>query len=265
MNWINGVPQQHLPLTDRALQFGDGFFTTARLQDGEIRFLAWHLERLAITAKHLLFDDLNIISLRREMLAAAATGNNGVIKTIISRGSGERGYSFSTCGTPLRIVSLTTAPEHYPAWRRDGIRLGQSPVRLGRNPLLAGIKHLNRLEQVLIHAHLDHAGTDEMLVLDTDGYLVECCSANIFWRKGRQVFTPSLNHAGVAGVMRRRVLTLLPALGYPSQEVTTGPDVLKQADEIFITNALLPVVPVNIIGQYRYPDRTLFQLLAPHC
>lgn len=265
MHWINAIPQQQLPLTDRALQFGDAFFTTARLLDGTISLLEWHLERLNEAAQRLLFTAFNPDAVRQDMLTAAASGGDGVIKVLISRGSSGCGYSFSGCSTPMRIVSRFPIPRHYSRWRRDGIRLSLSPVRLARNPLLAGIKHTNRLEQVLIRAHLERDKADEALVLDTDGWLVECGNANLFWRQGQHVYTPVLNYAGVAGVMRRRVLSLLPTLGYMPVEVATGLDALSAAEEVFITNALLPVVPVKAIGRRRYYDRTLYMALCPYC
>ncbi|KYP97299.1 4-amino-4-deoxychorismate lyase [Sodalis-like endosymbiont of Proechinophthirus fluctus] len=265
MYWINSIPQAQLPLTDRAVHFGDGFFTTARLLDGDIPLLEWHLERLSMAGQRLLFAPFNADAMRREMLAAAHGSGDGVIKALISRGSGGNGYSFRGCETPQRIVSRTPAPAQYPRWRQDGVRLSQSPVRLARNPLLAGIKHNNRLEQVLVRAHLDRNGTDEALVLDTEGIVVECCSANLFWRCGREVFTPALRYAGVAGVMRRRVMSLLPELGYTLEEVSVGPNALTMADEVFITNALLPVVPVRAIDTRQYADRTLCLQLSPLC
>ncbi|MCJ7462618.1 MAG: aminodeoxychorismate lyase, partial [Candidatus Baumannia cicadellinicola] len=150
-------------------------------------------------------------------------------------------------------------------WHRNGLRLTINPVRLSRNPLLAGIKHLNRLEQVLIKAYLEREEGDEAIVLDTDENIVECCSANIFWRYGKKVFTPALNYAGVAGIMRQQILALLPQFGYSCEEVITGISTLEQADEIIITNALLPIAPVNSIGSYNYDNRTLFNFLCPYC
>lgn len=257
MYWINGIPKAQLPLTDRAIHFGDGFFTTALLLNGDVPLLAWHLERLTLAAERLLFASFDADALRLEMLKAADSVGAGVIKALISRGSGGRGYSFSGCNVPQRIVFCFPLPAHYRRWRHAGVCLSQSPVRLARNPLLAGIKHNNRLEQVLIRAHLDRDGADEALVLDTEGRLVECGSANLFWRQGRQVFTPSLCYAGVAGVMRRWVMSLLPALGYTVEEVIAGPEALITADEVFITNALLPVVPVREIGTRKYTDKSL--------
>ncbi|MGL9773872.1 MAG: aminodeoxychorismate lyase [Sodalis sp. (in: enterobacteria)] len=265
MYWINGIPQAQLPLADRTIHFGDGFFTTARVLDGDIPLLAWHLERLDLAAQRLLFAPFDAEALRREMLMAAGDGGDGVLKALISRGSGGRGYSFSGCGAPVRIVSRSPAPAHYPRWRQDGVRLHQSPVRLARNPLLAGIKHNNRLEQVLIRAHLERDDADEALVLDSEGVVVECAGANLFWRRGQDVFTPALHYAGVAGVVRRHVMSLLPALGYALTEVAVGPGALATADEVFITSALLPIVPVKAIDERHYGDRTLYLQLYPLC
>ncbi|MGP4123580.1 MAG: aminodeoxychorismate lyase [Sodalis sp. (in: enterobacteria)] len=265
MYWLNGIPQTQLPLTDRAIHFGDGFFTTARVLDGDIPLLAWHIERLVRAGQRLLFASFDSDVLRREMLAAAHGVREGIIKALISRGSGGRGYSFRGCDAPQRIVSLMPAPAQYPRWRQEGVRLSQSPVRLARNSLLAGIKHNNRLEQVLIRAHLDRDGSDEALVLDSEGVVVECCSANVFWRRGQEVFTPVLSHAGVAGVMRRRVILVLPTLGYSLEKVSVRPNALRTADEVFITNALLPVVSVHAIEARQYTDRKLYHQLSSLC
>ncbi|RLR17788.1 aminodeoxychorismate lyase [Sodalis-like symbiont of Bactericera trigonica] len=202
MYWINGIPQAQLPLADRTIHLGDGFFTTARLLDGDIPLLAWHLERLSLAVQRLLFAPLDADALRREMLTVAGDGGDGVLKALISRGSGGQGYSFSGCGAPV--------------------------------PVLAGIKHNNRLEQVLISAHLERDAAHETLVLDTKGG--ECASTNLFWRRG-----------------------------YALAEVAVGPEALATADKVFITNALLPIVPVKAIDERHYADRTLYLQLYPLC
>lgn len=125
---------------------------------------------------------------------------------------------------------------------RRGITLALSPIRLGRNPSLAGLKHLNRLEQVLIRSHLEQTDADEALVLDSDGWLTECCAANVFWRKGSQVFTPRLDQAGVNGIMRQHCMAMLARSSFDVVEVSMRPDVLRDADEVLICNALMPLV-----------------------
>jgi 4-amino-4-deoxychorismate lyase len=266
MYWINGEPRQQLPLTDRAIQFGDGFFTTARIRTGRIDLLSYHLERLAQSAARLLFDPLDLAVLEREMRQAAEQWRDGVLKVIISRGSGGRGYSAAGCGMPLRILSHGEAPPHYPSWRRQGVNLTLSPVALACNPLLAGIKHLNRLEQVLIRTRLEQtAGAQEAVVLDTRGYVTECCAANIFWRRGSEVYTPTLEQSGVAGVMRRHIIALSTGSPFTLHLVDALPAALLAADEVIICNALMPVLPVNRFDERIYQDRTLFEYLRPSC
>ena len=140
-----------------------------------------------------------------------------------------------------------------------------SPVRLGRNPMLAGLKHLNRLEQVLIRTHLEQTDADEALVLDSEGRITECCAANLFWRKGRDVFTPSLAQAGVNGIMRQFCLQQLAHAGFRVVEVNAKEEALLSADDVVICNALMPVIAVRAYDQQRWSSRELFQFLAPIC
>ncbi|WP_204264948.1 aminotransferase class IV, partial [Escherichia coli] len=89
---------------------------------------------------------------------------------------------------------------------------------------------------VLIRQEIDEAQVDEALVVDSDGILIECCSANIFWRKGDTVFTPNLAFSGVNGLMRQKIIALLAASQYHLREVERFPDVLGNCDEVFICN-----------------------------
>ena len=230
MYWINGHQHDALAPSDRGLQFGDGCFTTARVIEGKIDLLPWHIERLQLAAQRLMLPPCDWNALEAEMVRAAESIPLGVVKAILTRGSGGRGYSPQGCEAPTRIVSRSTYPMHYLPWREQGISLTLSPVALGRNPLLAGLKHLNRLEQVLIRTHLDQTTADEALVLDTAGLLVECCAANLFWRKGKAVFTPDLSQAGVAGLMRRRVIELLAGSKYSLHCVSKPLETLADAE-----------------------------------
>lgn len=268
MYWVNGIFNNKISLGSRALHFGDGFFTTAKLQCGKIQFLNQHMCRLRLSAQRLMFNNFDIRLISQEMQAAAIVGVNGFIKVIISR----ENVTESMCGYRFfdnkmsRIIYIGALPTYHLNWVQFGIKLKTSVIRLSRNFFLAGIKHLNRLEQVMIANWIchQHDSIDEALVLDTEGNVIECCSANIFWRKGHQVFTPAVCYAGVNGVIRQLVLKLLPILGYFIQEVIVGPEHLKDADEVFITNSLLPVVSVNIIDDVLYKDKTLFHLLSTH-
>lgn len=261
---INGTEQPWLAASDRAIQFGDGCFTTARVLKGQIQFIDAHLARLRLACTRLMipFNDWEL--LEHEMATLAAGKASGVVKVILSRGAGGRGYSAASCETPTRILSVSAIPAHYARWQAEGVTLALSPVRLGRNPLLAGIKHLNRLEQVLIRAHLEQTSADEALVLDSEGWVTECCAANIFWRRGQEVFTPRLDQAGVDGIMRQHCLSAL-ASRFKVAEVQARPDALAQAEEVIICNALMPVVPVRQWAECSWPARDLYHFLAPLC
>ncbi|ADO48945.1 aminodeoxychorismate lyase [[Enterobacter] lignolyticus] len=262
---INGVTQDVLPANDRAVQFGDGCFTTARIKNGRVEFLTAHIERLEHNCATLLIPFSEWAGLSQEMQTLARQQGDGVLKAIITRGSGGRGYSPSACQTPTRMLSVSPSPAHYPLWRKEGARLALSPVRLGRNPHLAGLKHLNRLEQVLIRAHLEQTDADEALVLDSDGWVTECCAANLFWRAGDVVFTPRLDQAGVDGIMRRHCISHLAQSRFRVVEVNARVESVRQADEVVICNALMPVIPVRTFAEVHYRSRELFDYLAPLC
>ena len=262
---INGCEQNMLLASDRATQFGDGCFTTACIIDGEIPLFAAHLERLQDACQKLLISFEDWSELQNEMKMLAKRHVRGVLKVIISRGTGGRGYSGKSCHSATRILSVSAWPVHYDRWRQDGIVLALSPVRLGRNPLLAGLKHLNRLEQVLIRSHLEQTDADEALVLDSDGWLTECCAANLFWRQGRDVFTPRLDYAGVNGIMRQRCIAQLAPSTFRVVEVTARPETLREADEVLICNALMPLVPVRRWEETTWSSRELYHFLAPLC
>ncbi|WP_330982032.1 MULTISPECIES: aminodeoxychorismate lyase [Enterobacterales] len=265
MLMINGINQDFLSAGDRGLQFGDGCFTTARIQRGEIAFFTQHLERLQKTCAALFIPFTDWATLAEEMQALAKTADEGVLKVVITRGSGGRGYSTNGCQSPTRILSVSPAPAHYPRWQSEGITLALSPVRLGRNAMLAGLKHLNRLEQVLIRSHLEQTPADEAVVLDSEGWVTECCAANLFWRAGDTVFTPRLDQAGVNGIMRQHCLSLLAQSRFRVVEVNAREEAVSQADEVIVCNALMPVVPVNQFADARYLSRELFEFLAPLC
>ncbi|EEQ11978.1 Aminodeoxychorismate lyase [Yersinia mollaretii ATCC 43969] len=265
MFWINGVEQNLISASDRSVQFGDGCFTTARVTLGRILWLDKHILRLQQATERLLMPTVNWNALTQEMVEAANHTEEGVLKVIISRGSGGRGYSGTTCQHPTRIISLSDYPAHYLSWRERGISLALSPIPLARSPLLAGVKHLNRLEQVLIRAHLEHTTADEALVLDTEGMLVECCAANLFWRKNEVIFTPDLSQSGVDGIMRQQIMACLAAHGRQVEIVAQPLSALADADEVIICNALMPLLPVNRADNWVYHSRQLFDFLSQHC
>ncbi|RJT38915.1 aminodeoxychorismate lyase [Rahnella woolbedingensis] len=264
--WINGVAATTLPAADRSVQFGDGCFTTARVLRGEIQFLSEHIARMQRAVSVLHIDGVDWAAFEREMVLAAGQQEEAVVKAVVTRGQGGRGYSSAGCSEPTRIVSVSAYPVHYHAWRQQGVKLALSPVTLSKNPLLAGIKHLNRLEQVMIRLHLDQTDAQEALVVDTSGCLVECCAANLFWRKGNQVFTPDLSQSGVDGVMRQHIIRLIENASPWTLHIVSQPaDALSDADEVLICNALMPVLPVAQVDDGHYSSRDLYDFLFQSC
>lgn len=270
--WINGSKTDTLSAGDRAVQFGDGCFTTLKVERQQIVMLEQHLTRLRTDTTRLRLPPPDWQQLRAHLVnIAEQQSETMVLKVIISRGQGGRGYSSANFTAPTVIVSVSPYPHHYPCWQQAGIELILSPIPLGKNPYLAGIKHLNRLEQVLIKQYIDDQQADEALVVDIEGLLVECCSANIFWRQGEQVYTPLLDNAGVNGLMRQRIIQLLADSPYTLQQVAESPQALALCDEVLVCNTLMPIIPVNAIRLpesstvWHYQSRHLFNYLLSSC
>ena len=264
--WINGAAATTLPAADRSVQFGDGCFTTARVLRGEILLLPEHIARMQRAVSVLHIDGVNWAALEREMIQAAGQQEEAVVKAVVTRGQGGRGYSSAGCSEPTRIVSVSAYPAHYHALRQPGVKLALSPVTLSKNPLLAGIKHLNRLEQVMIRLHLDQTDAHEALVVDTSGCLVECCAANLFWRKGNQVFTPDLSQSGVDGVTNQHLIGIKQYVGRFTDNVQRpGRRVFNEPDNVLICNALMPVLPVAQACGWHYSSRDLYNFLLQNC
>ena len=199
---VNGRAGGTVDPLDRGLHYGDGLFETIAIVGGRPRFIDWHFERLVGGARALGFPAPDLDALRAD-IAAVATEPRCVVKLVLTRGAGERGYRPPRDPQPTRIVAA--AP--WPAGPRDaasaGIRLGWCRTRLARNGALAGHKHLNRLEQVLARAEWDDGAMDEGLMQDDRGRVIAATQANLFARIDGAWCTPRLDECGVAGVMRR--------------------------------------------------------------
>jgi len=169
-----------------------------------------------------------------------------VLKLILTRGSAAgRGYAYPP-GQPARRLLLRyprSAPD--PAAAVAGVRVRLGRLRLGENPALAGIKHLNRLEQVLARREWSDAAIAESLLFSAGGALVSGTMSNVFLVRAGALATPRLERCGVEGVMRATVAQLAVAAGIDFREAQLGPDDLAQAEEIFLTNALIGIHPVR--------------------
>lgn len=271
--WVNGIESQYIDASDRAVQFGDGCFTTIHVFNHQPKMLDMHIARLMHDSARLKLPQPDWPELEKQISAICQqqSADEFVMKIILSRGVGGRGYSSVGFTCPTVVISIAPFPKHYQELQRTGTKLILSTIPTSKNAYLAGMKHLNRLEQVLIRQEIDEAQADEALVTDTDGLLVECCTANIFWRKGDCVFTPNLAHSGVNGLMRQRIIECLMASQYSLEVVERFPDVLSCSDEVIICNSLMPILPVVNIRvdenkpSWHYQSRELFEYLFLHC
>ncbi|MDN3610505.1 aminodeoxychorismate lyase [Vibrio ostreicida] len=256
MHWVNGQLTDSISLTDRSFQYGDGGFTTMRVESGVIQHWDKHRLRMesCLQALDIRLPDWQIIEtwLESAIIDAPVSG----LKLHVSRGVGGRGYSPTQVTLPNVTISAFQYPDHYAQWQKQGMVLGVCDKRLGINPMLAGHKHNNRLEQVLLKAEMDKAGFMDGLSLDVDGHVIETTMANVFWLKADQVYTPELKRSGVSGVMRRVVIDILSESGYDVASGNYTLDHVKRADEVFISNSILGVAPITRIGGRSFPIGT---------
>ncbi|SMY35816.1 Aminodeoxychorismate lyase [Photobacterium malacitanum] len=262
MALVNGYEQQALAITDRATQYGDGCFTTMLVEQQCVQLWSLHLARLALSLQRLAIAAPNWQQIHSQVAALALKyPDKGGIKILISRGSGGRGYNPFGCDDTQVVITDFEWPLHYQQWQQQGITLGVCQQRMGNSPMLAGMKHLNRLEQVLLKQEVETAGWVDAIALDGDDRVIETTVANLFWRHGNTVYTPALQRAGVAGVMRQQILNMLDELNYDYQVGDFGINAVLAADEVFITNSLMALVPVNQIQTTQYCQRTMFKTL----
>lgn len=263
--WVDGSPQQSLPLTDRTIHYGDGLFETIAVVAGQAQLLGPHLHRLERGCQQLAIPFLEWSQLQDELLSRSQLLVDGVLKVIISRGSGGRGYLAPHPSYPRRIVISSPYPPYPQDRLREGACLCLCQTRLACNPRLAGIKHLNRLEQVLARSEWTDAAIHEGVMLNLDGDVVEGTMSNLFWVRDGVLYTPKLDRCGVDGVMRSQVIDIAQQQGIEIVLCRSSLDACLQAQELFITNSLLGIWPVHRLSSSNYATgpytQQLYQLL----
>jgi len=232
---------------DRGLSYGDGIFTTGKVLNGEFELLTQHINRLKSACIALSIVSPNFVELNNNIKNVAKNYTLAVLKVIITAGIGGRGYSRLSIEQPTIIISVFDFPRHYFDWKKQGISLGECHLQLGVNPMLSGIKHLNRLEQVLIRRELDACAEDDLLVTDLNGVVVETSCANVFWLKDDLWQTPNISYSGIAGLMRAEILAQVDSIQIVDAKLTDLVDVKA----IFICNSVMGLVPVNEYNKKR--------------
>jgi 4-amino-4-deoxychorismate lyase len=245
--WINGRKSTSIDARDRGLQYGDGVFETMRVRRGRIRLLEYHLERLEAGCRRLEIAGPSLAALRRELARIAALRSEGVLKLIVTRGSGRRGYRPTGRERCTRIVTLHGLPKAAAHDAAAPARVRMCEMPLSSNRWLAGLKTLNRLDSVLARAEWSNERIWEGLMRDVDGNIVCGTMSNLFLRRGSTLVTPVLDRCGVAGVMRRWILEAAAELSLRSAQRHIRWADLSEADEVFMSNAVIGVKSVGAI------------------
>ncbi|MET0533604.1 MAG: aminodeoxychorismate lyase [Steroidobacter sp.] len=259
---VNGIApvsaSQAISVDDRGFHYGDGLFETALLIDGRVRFLDDHLERLFRGCERLGIPAPDRQTLIDEISKVSAASDRGVLKIIVSRGAAGRGYRPPASVTSTRIVALHALKESTPR----ALKLRWCEMRLGRNARLAGIKHLNRLEQVLAQSEWREGEFDEGLMMDTEGELVCATAGNVFAVRDGTLVTPDLRFCGVQGVMRARVIEAAATLDLMVSEEPLWPHDLEAASEVFITNAVRGIRSASSLDSLQWSEGAVATRLA---
>ncbi|MBL6987329.1 MAG: aminodeoxychorismate lyase [Methylobacter sp.] len=251
---INGESKEHIDITDRGFQYGDGLFETIEVSAGHAVFLQRHLDRLHLGCLrlHIPFPGAELISLEAEKLCCSMRSNRAVLKIIITRGSGGRGYRQPDVIRATRVLSLHPYPDYPQNYSEQGIVARFCATQLGLNPALAGMKHLNRLEQVMARLEWTDAAIQEGLMLDINNHVIEGTMTNLFYIKNNSLYTATLGQSGVAGIMRSIIMMLSAEQGLPVIEHLFTRDELLSADEVFVCNSIIGIWPIKQIATTQF-------------
>ena len=255
-----------ISVDDRAVQYGDGLFETVAIRNGEPRLWNYHVERLQTSAARLSLEAPNEPALRSGLLSALdlaqADRTRCTAKIVLTAGQGPRGYRRTGSSQTTILTGISDARALPDDCYLEGVDLRLCNTRLAVQPQLAGMKTLNRLEQVLARSEWSNDAVFEGLTLDTDGRLICGTMSNVFLITNRGMVTPAMTRCGVSGVMRRHVLTLLDEAGIGCSVRDVSVDELWSSDGIFISNSQFGVLPARRCGEHTWLPGESYQRLA---
>lgn len=244
---VNGEARSTIGATDRGLFYGDGVFRTFSARNG--RPLHWkrHYAKLAHDCAALALAAPDADDLESEVTRACESRPACAVKIIVTRGSGSRGYAYDVESAGTRVVIADAAPDYPRSYSEEGVRVVRCTLRLATQPRLAGIKHLNRLENVLARAEWSGAEIAEGLLPDAEGHVVGGTMTNLFVVRDGELLTPRLDRCGVAGVTRDRIIDAAASEGVPCRTAELSWDAVVTAEEVFLVNSLAGVWPVRAV------------------
>ncbi|MFW5431313.1 MAG: aminodeoxychorismate lyase [Methylophilaceae bacterium] len=236
---INGSFNGVISALDRGLAYGDGVFRTLKIINGIPVHWPLHYQKLVedcsaigivCPSADLFMSDFSQLFVPDEPVSVA--------KIIMTRGEGERGYKPSPVASPLRVVTKSKLPDYPESNFTEGVLLHVCDTRIGYQPKLAGVKHLNRLENVLARMEWSAPEVADGIMLDTEGNVIECTSANVFARFDDLLVTPKLDLCGVAGITRMQILSHAHTLDLKTQIERIDLKTLLSADEVVLSNSI---------------------------
>lgn len=248
---VNGAAIGEIGVHDRGFLYGDGVFRTFQIRQSRPVLWAQHYTKLKQDCTALKLTCPAESLLLSEVLSVSCSMPTGVGKIIITRGSSERGYTLPTHTNVTRVVNVSSAPNYPENYYSQGVRVHLCELKLARQPRLAGIKHLNRLENVLAASEWSDPQIAEGLLADELGHVIEGTRSNLFALINGELLTPSLTYSGVAGVQRDRVLAWATEQSVPHRKADFTLAELRQADEIFLVNSIFGLWPVREFLGYK--------------
>jgi 4-amino-4-deoxychorismate lyase len=251
---VNGEPGNLISIRDRGLLYGDGVFRTLRVVQGQAQHWSLHYQKLLHDCTALGIRCPDYAQLSSELTQLLSQQTNCALKLIVTRGIASRGYAPNTATTPTHLWDASPLPNYPAAWTSEGIQARRCQLRLSQQPRLAGIKHLNRLENVLAASECSDANIAEGLLLDVDGNVIEGIRSNLFAVLHGTLTTPCLLACGVAGVQRDRVMAWAKTNSVPLETRALSWEEILHADELFIVNSLMGVCPIRELDTRRWTD-----------
>lgn len=261
MYLYNGEVKHCIEFSDRGFQYGDGLFETIEIVNGSPVFLKQHFQRLDIGCQKLLIPTPDLKTLKAEAFDLSSGIEHGVLKLIVTRGSGGRGYRQPDKINPTRLFSIHPYPNYPVDLEKTGVNVRFCQTRLGLSPSLAGVKHMNRLEQILARSEWDSADVHEGIMMDINNNVIEGTMSNVFLVKDHCLYTPSLTQCGVEGVLRSIIMQLSDENSIPVIEKNISQDDIYNAQELFISNSIIGIWPIRKIENQCFKIGVLTQKL----
>jgi len=260
MMLIDGQPGDTISARDRGLSYGDGLFETICFVDEVAPLWSRHMQRMQLGCERLGLPMPDAALIWREAMVVTCGLSQSVLRITFTRGVGERGYAWPAALQPTRIVAAFPMPPLTVDAYTQGIRVHPCETRLAEQPLLAGIKHLNRLEQVLARAEWSDPAIAEGLLCDAHGRVISATAANLFAVIGGVLVTPALDRCGVAGVARAELLAVLPQ----TQVCDLSMKECLQASELFLSSSIRGILPVQAVGDKVFAPGPVARMMQQH-